>query len=99
MEKLRSTEFPDYSNQACVNDAYQGFVSKFLHVVDSVAPIKTRRVKSSIKPRFDIDVLNATRNRDKHYKRFKQSGKEIDKEKFKKARFLLKKIIYNNRKL
>ena len=48
VEKLRSTEFPDYSNQACVNDADQGFVSKFLHVVDSVAPIKTRRVKAQV---------------------------------------------------
>ena len=56
-------------------------------------------MKSSTKPRFHIDVLNAIRNRDKHYKRFKQSGKEIDKENFKKARFLLKKIIYNNWKL
>ena len=41
VEKLRSTEFPDYSNHASVNDAYQDFVRTFLHVVDSVAPIKT----------------------------------------------------------
>ena len=41
LEKLRSTEFPDYSNCVSVDNAYQDFVSTFLHVVNSFAPIKT----------------------------------------------------------
>ena len=57
--KLRSIKFPDYSNHICVNDAYQDFFIKFLSTVDSVLPIRTLRVKSNIKPWFDIDVLNA----------------------------------------
>ena len=36
-------------------------------------------MKSNTKPWFDIDVLNAIRNRDNHYKIFKQSGRETDK--------------------
>ena len=53
VEKLRSTEFPDYSNHNCVNNAYQDFASKFLYAVDSVAPIRTIRVKSNRKPWFE----------------------------------------------
>ena len=61
-----------------MNHAYQYFVATFLSAVDSVSSIWTLRVKSNIKPWFDIDVLNAIWNRDKHYKKFKQSGRETD---------------------
>ena len=48
-------------------------------------------MKSYTKPWFDIDALNAIRNRHKHYKKFKQSGKGTDKDNFKYAKFSLKK--------
>ena len=53
---------------------------------DSVAPIRT------------IGVLNPIKNRDKYYKKFKQSDKKTDQDNFKNARFYLKKlwIIENN---
>ena len=79
VDKLRSMKFPDDSNHTCVNHAYQDFITKFLSAVDSVSPIRTLRVKSNTKPWFDIDVLNAIQNRDKLYKKFEQSGREIDK--------------------
>ena len=93
VDKLRSIKFPDYSNHTCVNHAYQDFVTKFLSAVDSVLPIRTLRVKSNTKPWFDIDVLNSIRNRNKHYKNFKQSGRETDKDNFKYARLSLKKLL------
>ena len=67
------------------------FVTKFLSAIDSISPIRTLRVKSYTKPWFDIDALNAIRNRHKHYKKFKQSGKGTDKDNFKYAKFSLKK--------
>ena len=80
--------------------AYQDFISKFLSAVDSVSPIRILRVKSNTKPWFDIDVLNAIRrNHDKHYKKFKQSGSDTDKNNFKHAKFSLKKIINRKKKL
>ena len=91
MEKLRSIKFPGYSNYACVNDAYQDFVTKFLFVIDFFATVKTLRVKSSTKTCSDIDVLNAIRNRDKH-KKLKRSDREIDKGSFKCTKLLRKKI-------
>ena len=41
-----------------------------LSVIDFVEPIRALRVKS----RFDIDVLNAIQNPDKHYKKFWQGN-------------------------
>ena len=54
-----------------------------LSAVHSVSPIRTLRMKSNTKPWFDIDVLNAVRNRNKHYKKMKQSGRDTEKDNFK----------------
>ena len=82
----------------CVNNVYQEFVTKLLSVINFVAPIRTLRVKSNTKPWFDIDVLNAIRNCDKHYRKFKRSAKEIDKGNFKSVKLLFKKVINSKKK-
>ena len=56
-------------------------------------------MKCNTKPWFDIDVLNPIRNHDKHYKKIKQSDKEIDKDNFRYLKLSLKKIINNKKKL
>ena len=100
VDKLRSIKFPDYSKNSCVNDAYQDFATRFLFVIDSVSPVETLRVKSNTKPWFDTDALNAILKRDKHFKKFKQLGKEADKDNFKYVKPSLKKIlIINNKKI
>ena len=66
-------------------------MTRFLSAVDSVSPIRTLRVKSNTKPWFDIDVSNAIRNYDKHYKKFKQSGKETEKYNFRYVKLAHKK--------
>ena len=78
VDKLRATQFPEYSNHTCVYDAYQVFVIKFLSTVDSVVPIHSFGVKSNTNPWFDIDVLNAIGNRDNQYKNSKKSRKLIE---------------------
>ena len=55
---------------------------------DSVAPIRTLRVKSNAKRWFDNGIVNAIWNRDKHFKIFKLSGKEIGNGNFKCAMVL-----------
>ena len=105
---LKLNEHYEISFRSMKNDSDEIFadkpylcepVTKFLSAVDSVSPIRTLRVKSNTKLWFDIDVLNAIRNRDKHYKKFQQSGMEIDRENFKYARLSPKKVIYNKKKL
>ena len=39
VKQVRAIKFLDYSNYTCVTDAYQEFVTKFLSVLDFVAPI------------------------------------------------------------
>ena len=75
------------------------FVNTFLSAVDSVSPVRTLGGKSNTKPWFDIDVVNAIRKRNKHCKKFKQSGKEIDKDSFNYAKLSLKEIIKDKKKL
>ena len=90
VEQLRAIRFPDRSNFTCVNDAHQDFVTNFVSEINFVAPIRTLRVKSITKTRFDNDVLNAIRNLDKHYRKFNRSGKEIDKDKREQSSYLKK---------
>ena len=71
VEQLRARKFPDYSNYTCVNNAYLDFVTKFLSVINFVAPIKTLRVESNTKPWFDIDILNALNKCFKSQNRYK----------------------------
>ena len=99
VEQLRAIRFLDYSNYTCVYDTYQDFVTKFLSVIDFVAPIRTFKVKSNTKPWFVIDALNTMWNCDKHYRKLKQARNKIDKGNFKCAKLLLKKVINNNKKL
>ena len=46
VDKLRLIKFPDYSNHACVNNAYQDFVAKFLSAAKFVSPIRILGVKT-----------------------------------------------------
>ena len=82
-----------------MDEAYLDFVKKFLSVIDFAASIITLKVKSNSKPWFDIHVLNAIQNRDKYYKNFKRSGKEIHKGNLKCKKLLFKKIVNNKKKL
>ena len=47
---------------------------------------------------FDTDVLNVIQNRDKHYRRFKGSGKKIGKGNFNFVKLLFSKISNNKKK-
>ena len=50
-EQLRTIKFLDYSNYTCVNNAYKDFVTKFLSVINFVAPIRTLRILTGKKHR------------------------------------------------
>lgn len=77
----------------CVNSTYWDCVITLLSAVNSVPPIRTLKVKSTTKPWFDIDVLNAVQNCDKNHKTFSRSGKGIDNDNFEKVKFYLKKLL------
>ena len=98
MEPTRTTEHT-VIDHTCVNHAYQDFVTTFFSAVDSVSPITTLRVKSNSKPWFDIDVLNAIRNCDKHYSSNQAIRQGTDKDNFKYAKLSLNEIINKKKQL
>ena len=76
-----------------------GLCNEVLSVINFIAPIRNLRVKYNTKSWFDIDVSCAIRNRDKHYRKFKGSGKEIVKDIIECAKLLFKKVINNKKNL
>ena len=85
LEKLRETEFPNYKNFACINDAYQNFLDKIMTVIDKVAPLMEIRIKGSSKPWFDGEVIERINVRDKLRKKFNKTKLQIDYDNFKNA--------------
>ena len=51
-----------------------------MSVIDKLAPYKTKRVKGNSQEWFDGEVLESIALRDKHFKKFKSSKLNVDKE-------------------
>ena len=92
IQKLSEVQFPIYSDFENVNDAYTDLLSKFMSVIDKIAPLKQIRLKTNTKPWFDGEILEKIRIRDKLRKKYKKSGLQIDFEMFKDAQKLAKQI-------
>lgn len=54
-----------------------------MRAIDSVVPIKKVKVKASCKPWFYSDIMSAIHKKGKLYSRYKRSGLETEKDKFK----------------
>ena len=61
--------------------------------IDKEAPIKERMIKHNSQERFDGEISEAIKNRDKLLKKFKKFRLHIDKELYNAARFYLKKSL------
>jgi len=92
IQKLGEVQFPDYSTFENVNAAYADLVSKFMSVIDNIAPLKQIRLKTNTKPWFDGEILERIRVRDKLRKKYKKSGLQIDFDLFKDAQKTAKQI-------
>ena len=74
IQKLGEVEFPDYSNFENVNAAYADLSSKFMSVIDNIAPLKQIRLKTNTKPWFDGEILERILVRDKLRTKYKKLG-------------------------
>ena len=86
------TTQPNYTNFESVNDAYADLLSKFMSVIDKIAPLKQIRLKTNTKPWFDSEILERIRVRDKLRKKYKKSGLQIDFDLFRDAQKQAKQI-------
>ena len=66
-----------------------------MSVIDKVAPIKERRVKQNSQEWFDGEITDEIKNRDKLFKKFKNSKLHIDKDIYNVARDKVRKMIFN----
>ena len=99
LKKHKKVHFPDYLKYTCINAAYSDFINKFVRAIDSVAPVKQGRVRANSKPWFDSKIISAIRKRGNLYSRYKKSGLEIDKDKFKTSKKIPQKMLNRKRRV
>ena len=82
LDKLKKTNFNDYSNFKDINDAYSDFTGKVTSVIDEIAPTKEIRVKNNSQDWFDAEINEEIERRDKLLARFKTSRLQSENESY-----------------
>ena len=68
-------------------------------MTDKVAPIKERLVKQNSQEWFDGEIANEIKKRDELFKKFKKSRLHIDKDIYNGARYKVRKMIFDKKRL
>ena len=97
-EKLEDINFPNYENFQDANLAYSDFINKLTSVINTIAPIKKKKVKNNSQDWFDGEVAEKIAIRDKLFKKFKKSKLHVDKDLFREARNNVENIIKSKKK-
>ena len=98
-QELSKLNFLNYQNYNEINEAYNDFIQKIVSVIDRVAPIKGKRVRQNSQEWFDGEIADEIKNHDKLFKKFKKSKLHIDKDIYNAARFKIRKMIFNKKRL
>ena len=70
-----------------------------MSMTDKVAPIKERLVKQNSQEWFDGEIANEIKKRDELFKKFKKSRLHIDKDIYNGARYKVRKMIFDKKRL
>ena len=70
-----------------------------MSVIHKVASIKERRVKQNSQEFFDGKIADEIKNRDKLFKKFKKSKLHIDKDIYNVARYKVRKMTFDKKRL
>ena len=97
-EKLEDINFPNYENFQDTNLAYSDFINKLTCVINTIAPIKKKKVKNNSQDWFDGEVAEKIAIRDKLFKKFKKSKLHVDKDLYREARNNVESIIKSKKK-
>ena len=57
---------------------YADLTKKISDATDNVPPVKTLRIKNNSQDWFDSEIAEATKLREKHFKKFRKSNLHID---------------------
>lgn len=93
ISKLNKVNWFDVINCEIVNDAWTIFKSKFMSVLDEVAPVKQVRLKQKSELWFNSEILNAISQRDSAYKSFLKTKSQEDHKVYASLRNLTQKKI------
>ena len=83
-DTLTTSNFFNYQNFNNATDVWNDFFQKIMVVTDQAVPIEGRRIKLNSQKQFGGEITVAIKNRDKLFRKFKQSRLHIHKELFKK---------------
>ena len=72
-EAPKEVKLRNYENFININEAHSDFILKPTSVIDEIALCKTKRVKANSKEWFDSVISEGTNNRDKLFKKLKES--------------------------
>ena len=98
LDKLRGLNWYKVINEENVNIAWQYFCEMFLNVIDSIAPIKTVRLKQNSKSWFSMEILEMISKRDKAWVKFRKNKNENLHEEYKRLRSKCQALIKNAKK-
>ena len=69
---LKTVQFPNYNIFLSVNVAYSDLLNEISETIDNVAPIKEIRTKNNTQERFDKEIAEGMKSREKCFKKFKK---------------------------
>ena len=70
-----------------------------MSAIGKVTPIKEKRVKKNSQEWFDGEIANEIKKRDELFKKFKKSRLHIDKDIYNGARYKVRKMIFDKKRL
>ena len=98
IQRLRESNFSNYSCFNDINEAYNDFSAKLLSAINKSAPLKERRIKNNNEEWFDGEILDAILTRDKVLKKFKKTKLPADELCYKQSKYFLQNLILNKKK-
>ena len=70
-----------------------------MSAIGKVTPIREKRVKQNSQEWFDGEIANEIKKRDELFKKFKKSRLHIDKDIYNGARYKVRKMIFDKKRL
>ena len=85
-DALRKLSFPDYKLFDGIDEASEKCIQKVMAVIDILAPSKNKRIMGTSQHWFDAEIMEKISERDKLFKKFKNSRLHVNKDNYKEAR-------------
>ena len=99
MKKNIEISSPNYQNYNDINEAYNDFIKKIVGVTDKVAPMKDRWIKQNSQEWFNGEIASEIKDSDKLFKKNKNSKLNINKDIDNAARYEVKIMIFNKKRV